>query len=691
MRRSVVPARVRRNPTLATEWLESRRLLAAFVPDDPLFFPGTAAGAADGYYGQWHLDNRMPISPENAGLDAGLAGAWARGLTGSGVTIAVLDDGTQGSHPDLVESFRNDYSWDFELGPARNRARPYRGSPLNNGLGFDGDSHGTAVAGVAAARGGNGIGTTGVAPRAGIAALRVLGDVFGGRRADVAEAAAIRYQGQTDAAGRPDPFAPVDWSAGVPVRVKNHSYGPVAAFIASGPGTIRSAVAESAAKRVIHVVAAGNDRVDYPTADANKAELSADPNVITVAALGSDGRFADYSSYGASVFVTAPSSGAGLFAIATTDRTTPERGYNLDPWEGDPYLEGVANGDATSTFGGTSSAAPLVSGIMALGVEANPALDVRMAKHLLVRTSRVVDEVNSTWITNAAGFAFSADYGFGLVDAAAFTQLATEVASLSPAVAVRSPMIQVGTAFTRARTELTTSYTVAAGAASQPLESVRVTLDVGNLQSNLAEYRQGTGRGRGAISGDLEAFLTSPAGTRQRVFASDRFLVGTPGQATRYGVAGARPRQSLTWTFTSNAYWGESAEGTWTLELRNKAPVAQLVGRTGTLRSVAFTFDTGSIGFGPTTTGVALPATGGYAELPGPAAAAMRPWLPAREAYRRAMVAEAALHGVASSGSRSVPASAGFGEAGVWRAFAAATGIEGESAWLRRRSAARGA
>jgi subtilisin family serine protease len=589
------------------ERLEARHLLAAFVPDDPLFFPGTDAGAAAGYYGQWHLENRLPSSPGlNAGIDAGLAGAWSQGLTGAGVTIGILDDGTQGDHPDLRDAFRNETSWDFGATAARNRASATRGAPVIDTLGPDGDNHGTAVAGVAAARGGNGIGTTGAAPQAGIAALRVLGRIAGGRSSDEAEAAAIRYQGQTNAAGQPDPFAPVDWSAGVPVRVKNHSYGPEHPFMPSARGTILPALAESAGHGVIHVVSAGNERGTYPTADANKSELNADPNVITVAALGSDGRFADYSSYGANVFVTAPSSSTGMFAISTTDRAGFDRGYNLDPDGTDPFLADVADGDATSTFGGTSSSAPLVSGIMALGVEANPALDVRMAKHLLVRTSRVVDAGNPSWTTNAAGFSFSDDYGFGLVDATRFTQAATEVSSLSPVSTFASPVIRVGERFTREARELTATYTVPDDAATAPLEAVRVTLNVGNLQTNLRAYRNGSGSGRGAISGDLEAYVTSPSGTRHRLFSNDRFLVGTESQRDRYGVPGARPRATLAWTFTSNAYWGESAAGDWDIELVNTAARSQLVGRTGTWRNVSFQFDTGSIEFGTAATAASV-------------------------------------------------------------------------------------
>ena len=572
--------------------------MAAFVPNDPLFFPGTAAGAASGYYGQWQLDNRMEVTADNAGLDAAVSGAWSRGLTGAGVTIGFLDDGVQGNHPDLAASFRNDVSWDFGATQAKNLAAAVRGGPMVRL-----DKHGTAVAGVAAARGGNGVGMAGTAPAAGIASLRMLGGgrFPGGRSETDVEAAAIRYQGQRDAAGRPNPYLPVDWTATVPVRVKNHSYGPVAAF--STADTLDAALDESARHGVIHVFAAGNERDAGPTADANKSGLDTNPNAIVVAALGSDGRHASYSSYGANVFVTAPSnsfSSWDLFSISTTDRSTLRQGYTYDRSDPEPYLAAVATGDYTSTFGGTSSSAPLVSGVMALGVEANPSMGVRMAKHLLARTSVQVDPDHPGWQTNAAGYSFSDDYGFGLVNADAFTEHAARVTSMTSVATYQSPVIAVAAPFTPAQTSLTTTYTLPSTSDMQPLESVRVRLDVRNLQTSPLAYKNGNGRGRGAISGDLEAFLTSPSGTRHRLFSDDRALLGTEYRAERQRFLG----RSFDWTFTSNAYWGERAAGTWTLEVLNKANAVQLLGRSGIVNDVSFAFDTGSVTLAsPGTTG----------------------------------------------------------------------------------------
>lgn len=82
----------------------------------------------------------------------------------------------------------------------------------------------------------------------------------------------------------------------------------------------------------------------------------------------------------------------------------------------------------TSTFNGTSSAAPNVAGVIALMLEANSALTHRDVKHILASTARQVDTSFSSdplsaltyleWKRNTAGFNFHPWYGFGAVDAA---------------------------------------------------------------------------------------------------------------------------------------------------------------------------------------------------------------------------------------------------------------------------------
>lgn len=553
-------------------WAASQLAFSAFTPDDPLFFPGDGAGADPAYYGQWHLINNMPISEFNAGIDANLAGAWAQGWTGSGVIVGVLDDGSQGNHPDLIGGFRNEYSWGFFRTQAQNLDDDFRGTPREAD-----DSHGTSVAGVAVAQGGNGIGMTGAAPFAQLAALRILGDEEppDGRSFGEVEAAAILFQGQTDINGNPDPYSPIpaEWTT-MPVRVKNHSYGPNEGFaLGEDYELVSNALKESMDKGVIHVFAAGNQRIDggsnpYPTADSSKILVTNLPGIINVAALSSTGVYADYSSYGSTVFVTAPSNSSGGFEIATTDRTGDEAGYNTSSTP-DPLLTGIY--DYNSDFGGTSSAAPLVAGIMALGVEANPDINARMAQHVLARTSVMVDPDDDSatggWIENAAGYTFNSNYGFGLIDAGAFTETLTQVLSLSDQTTYEGDEVTVDQSFAELTSGnmLSQTYLVEVDPLyKQPLEYILVYLEVSGLETDWEIY---TNDQIGTIIGDISAWVESPSGTRHQLFFDDRDLYD-------WGMEAAEERRDyeddeLEWFFLSYAFWGEDVEGEWIIELYN--------------------------------------------------------------------------------------------------------------------------
>lgn len=537
-------------------------LSGQFVPNDPFFNPGkNGVLKSPRYFGQWHLLNQMPLNNRNAGLDANVWGAWQRGLTGQGVIISIVDDGTQGDHPEFIEKFRNEFSWDYGEDVETNNQQEFRGMPFT-----DVDNHGTAVAGVAAAQGGNGIGVTGAAPFAQIAAQRLLiaswseedfielGNLF--------EAQAIGFQGQQNSDGLFDPSVPFTGEV-VPVRVMNHSYGPDRGYeLLKNYEKIHPALAASAEKNVLHLFAAGNQRGTYTTQDSNTILANTSPDVIVVAALGSNGIYSDYSSFGANVLVTAPSdSSAGLFAIATADRTGLE-GYNSFEDGEDPFFSPVRRddiGDYVSQFGGTSSATPLASGIMALGVEAYPELNLRIARHLLTRTSFFVNPGDSDWVLNAAGLYFNRSYGFGLIDADAFTLRAPMVRSISPLTVYQQPkQLLEGQVFGPENLSLTQSFQVNQTDAL-PIEYVQVQISLSGLQpeENFRAYLEG----EGAVLGDISGVLSSPMGTTYQLFWDDRNV--SKGRAVQ---------DTLEWTYISYAYYGESMNGEWTLTLNNASP-----------------------------------------------------------------------------------------------------------------------
>ena len=471
----------------------------AFVPNDPYFNAGNPAG----YPGQWHL--KYVARPE---FDTNLEGAWNRDLTGSTVIIGICDDGFQRAHPDLSPGYVAADSFDF----ADNDSDP---NPVD-----ESDNHGTSVGGVAGGRGGNGIGATGAAPLARLAGLRLP---FAQAQLDSQFADATKYH---------------SFGTNRNIRVKNHSYGVGAPFAANG--VQRNALADSTLAGTIHIIAAGNDRGEFGE-DSNKKALQNSPHAITVAAFASSGIFSDYSCYGSNIFVTASSSSRrnGEFEVTCVDRTGAA-GYG-----GFPDL------DYTGTFGGTSSAAPLVAGIIALGVQANPALNTRLAKHLLVRSCDLVDANDTSansdggWKTNGAGFRFNPSYGFGLIDADEFTRLAAQATGVSALTEANVALVNVNAAIPDNAGSVTRTFTVSA---TTPLEEVELMFNITH-----------------PFRGHLEATLRSPAGTTSRVFS--RSINTTRPN----GGQGDNGTNISNWWFTINSFWGENPAGTWTITLSDVA------------------------------------------------------------------------------------------------------------------------
>ena len=92
----------------------------------------------------------------------------------------------------------------------------------------------------------------------------------------------------------------------------------------------------------------------------------------------------------------------------------------------DPGVRVIASdvrGKCTSTFQGTSSAAPLAAGALALVLEANPELTYRDVMYLIARTSRIPNiEETDGWIINGARYHVNEKYGFGVLDVSQMLQ-----------------------------------------------------------------------------------------------------------------------------------------------------------------------------------------------------------------------------------------------------------------------------
>ena len=261
--------------------------------------------------------------------------AWANGITGQGVVVAVVDSGVDYTHSDLDQSIwrntdeianngidddGNGYiddvrGWDF-VGGDRN--------PM------DVDGHGTHVAGTVAAER-NGTGITGVAYGAQIMPVRVLGADGSGSIRDVAQG--IRYAADNGA-------DVINLSLG------SEFYTPV----------LENAMRYATQQGAILVSASGNSGLDSPDYPAQFAtELG-----ISVGAISRSGQ------------VTGFSNGAGYDSSL---RHVVAPGANI---------RSTVPGEGYANFNGTSMATPHVAGTVALMLSANPNLTPNQVRDMVI-------------------------------------------------------------------------------------------------------------------------------------------------------------------------------------------------------------------------------------------------------------------------------------------------------------------
>jgi subtilisin-like proprotein convertase family protein/subtilisin family serine protease len=464
----------------------ARRHQPRLVPNDALF----------SY--QWYLRNtgQWGGSP---GTDLHLINVWNT-YRGAGIVIGIVDDGLQTSHPDLSTNYNAALSHDFD----DDDANP---NPV-----LSSDGHGTACAGIAAARGNNSSGVCGVAYEAGLAGLRLIAEPT----TDETDASALLANNQG-------------------IHIKSNSWGPPEdgadlyglaplseAALATGAQTGRGG------RGTIYVFAAGNGLKDNDNANYNAYNNSI--YTISVGAINDLGLQTFYSTPGACVAISAPSLDSNRPGIATTDLLSSS-GYNTSQTTLD-----FANKDYTDVFGGTSASTPMISGVVALMLQANPNLGWRDVKEILMRTATRNANTDSDWAVNSAGFHFNHKFGAGLVNAEAAVSAGLSWTNLPPAT------IQVAVSNgvdlpipDSSGTGINLPFTFTNDALR--VEHVRLIVD-------LVHPRRG----------DLAITLTSPSGMRSRLFEPHNDV---------------NPNIS-SWQFSSVQHWGEKSLGAWTVNFADK-------------------------------------------------------------------------------------------------------------------------
>ena len=326
------------------------------------------AASNDPYYTNNQLWGMLGGASNQYGCDADAA--WTAGKTGSNlVYVGIIDEGANYNHEDLAGNFGNPneisgnskdddgngfiddtYGWDFD----GNNNSTYDGS---------GDDHGTHVAGTIGAIGGNGKGVAGVNWNVKMISAKFLGS-RGGTTANAVKAV--------------DYFTTLK-SKGVNIVATNNSWG--------GGGysaELYNAIERANNAGILFIAAAGNgnqggkainidSKPSYPASYTNS-------NIISVAAIASNGSIASFSNYGAnSVDLGAP--GVGIYSTLPT-------GYG--------------------SYSGTSMATPHVTGAVALYKSINQGASASAIKTAIlnstIRTTSLVGKTVTNGRLNVSGF-----------------------------------------------------------------------------------------------------------------------------------------------------------------------------------------------------------------------------------------------------------------------------------------------
>ncbi|MCF6236987.1 MAG: S8 family serine peptidase [Gammaproteobacteria bacterium] len=460
------------------------------------------------YKNQWHLDQ----SNSFVGGDINVTSVWAQGIRGQGVVVAVVDDGLEINHEDLVDNIALGKSLNYLSSEERAESDP---TPLPG----SGDYHGTAVAGIVAARDYNSVGGRGVAPRASLVGYNLL------QQSTFLNSAHAMLNNKDI------------------VAVSNNSWsfaaddtGELVASHASWRNAIKSGVKARNGKGISYVFAAGNGG-ERNVDNSNYDGYVNNRYVLAICSVGNFGKKATYSEKGANLWVCAPSLGDAGIGITTTDLSGNE-GLN-------PSSDSRDSSDKNYTyrFGGTSASAPIVSGVIALILEKNPDLGWRDIRMILARSAVKNDQADSDWKISSGDYPYNINhkYGFGAVDAAAAVLMAEGWS-----------ILEDEEIFETVPSEL--NQLIPDDDKSPVIDTITVS------ENHIVEYVDVIVDIEHADIGDLTITLTSPMGTRST-------LAETHDCQNECGVAVQCQSAFDQWSFGVARHLEERSQGEWQLSV----------------------------------------------------------------------------------------------------------------------------
>lgn len=528
----------------------------------------------------WHLKNTsqstFSSSQGDVGYDLRMSSTFSSGVFGNGIRVLVSDSGVEGTHEDLRDNFSNiNYNYRIPAPFISTQALP------SNDIQEFGDPHGTMVAGIIAGVMDNNIGSRGVSPKAIVSSANFLAtDVSRTREI-------VLNQVEND-------FDIINQSWGGPqcnIHLEDETYNDLVKLAGESFRNNKGAVI---------VKSAGNDyqinlwnpvigcygQEIIRVGNSNYDPKNNNPEITLAAAFNANGYAASYSSPGANIWVSAPGgeSGADLWAdgpaIITTDRIGCDYGhsgllfyylfdqdfdYFMNSFDGvslngEPYSS-TLNPDCnyTASMNGTSSAAPMISGAVALLLEVNPSLTLRDVKHILASTAyelkdkpeyQVNPNVSSPaghqweqgWITNMAGYKFHNRYGFGAVHVDNAVSMAKNNYQLLPEQ-FRTIDEDDNWIYSSGSISLPIPDNSATGISHQIYVSHNFNIEAVQLRVTAAHTNLG----------DIGIELVSPGGTKSIISNINNSLDGLLNFSNNL--------------FLSNAFYGEPSAGLWTIKL----------------------------------------------------------------------------------------------------------------------------
>jgi subtilisin family serine protease len=539
-----VTAAAQENPVKVTNRLMQRSEILVAEPNVVVKAQSLYRPKDSIYPKQWHLNHSGgdDLAPNSHIF---VEKAWDLTRGARSIVVAIMDDSVDLNHPDFQGAGKIVAPRDFK----DNDFLPMPGEPN--------DDHGTACAGVAVAEE-TGKGAVGVAPGCALMPLRTSGFL--------------------DDESVEELFG---WAMTKGAAVISCSWGASAVYfplsLRQRNALSRAAIEGRNGKGCVIVFAAGNANRPVNGAVMEQgwtnnvlkgstnwlAGFAVHPDVIAVAASTSLNRKAAYSNWGKEISVCAPSNNAppgfGLQSMGYVYTPPPIReellglGVVTSDRLGQP---GYDPGDFTSDFGGTSSACPVVAGVAALILSANPDLTAAEVRQVLQQTADKIVDPNPDPQFGFRKGTYEVGgrcdwFGYGKVNAFKATQAAVQ--RRVPAIAA-SRQLQFSNL-----TRLAIPDNNPQGAISSI--QVAETGSVRTIQVNLELEH--------SFLGDLEISLIAPS--KRTVLLQARTL----GRRTTWQAT-----YSSQTTPSLSRCVGQSAQGTWQLKIVDAA-----IGDTGTLKN----------------------------------------------------------------------------------------------------------